>query len=56
MSRIGKELGSEISALLEDTRQVVSGKITDMARHPQNVQFDLVESGRGVVITLAVRR
>ena len=52
VSRIAKELGLEISASLEDTRQVVSGKITEMGRQPQNVQVDLVESGSGVVITL----
>ena len=50
--RLAKELGLEISASLEDTRQVVSGKITEVGRHPQNVQVDLVECGRGVVITL----
>ena len=52
VGRIAKALGLAISASLEDTRQVVGGKIEEMGRQPRNVQVELSETEGGVVISL----
>ena len=47
MGRIARELGVGGSASLEDLRQIVGG---EMGHSPWNVQVDLAETERGVVI------
>ena len=51
--RIARGLGLDISASLEDARQVVSG---EMGREPQNVRVDLTDTDRGMVIHLRDER
>ena len=48
--RIAEELQLNISASLEDTRQIVGGKIEDGTK-TANVRVDLAETENGVVMT-----
>ena len=52
VNRIVKAFSLEISASLEDAKQIVEGKLIEMGREPQNVQVDLAETEGGVLITL----
>lgn len=52
IGRIARELGLQIAASLEDTRQVVDGKLEEIGKQSQNVRVELRESERGVAITL----
>ena len=48
--RIAEELELNISAWLEDTRQIVGGKIEDRTK-TANERVDLAETENGVVMT-----
>ena len=52
MGRLAKELGLNVSASLEDMRQIVSGKIEAAGREPRNMRVELTDSERGVIISL----
>ena len=52
VQQIAKSVGLPTSASLEDTRQMLEGKIGEMGREPRNVQVVLQDVEGGVHITL----
>ena len=52
VNRIAKELGVTGTASLEDLRQIVEGQVEELGHSPPNVRVELVETDRGVVVSL----
>lgn len=52
LRRIAKELRLDVSASVEDLRQIVSGQIESEGREPRNVRVELLESDEGTTVTL----
>ena len=52
IGRIAKELGLPTAGSLEETRQILDGKLVEMGREPRNVQVDLEETEGGVSVYL----
>ena len=52
VQQIAKSMGLPTSASLEDTRQILEGKIGEMEREPRNVQVVLQDVEGGMHITL----
>ena len=52
VQQIAKSMGLPTSASLEDTRQMLEGKIGEMEREPRNMQVVLQDVEGGVHITL----